>query len=102
MLLGSVNQDDLDSLKSRNYDFSDDFLGPNDTHSTAEVLDLSRSVEGPAAVVPRKRLQIDAPTPSTCKKKKTFHFENSSKSVSASQTRQESGNTTWNCLICTL
>ncbi|KIM68575.1 hypothetical protein SCLCIDRAFT_882192 [Scleroderma citrinum Foug A] len=101
VLLESVDQQDLNSLKSRNYDFSDDFLRPSDTH-TAEGPGSSSSVEqSSAAVMSRKRLRTGTPAPSSRKRERTLHFGNPSSSVPVSRAKQGSDNM-WGCLVCTL
>lgn len=101
VLLESVDQQDLNSLKSRNYDFSDDFLRPSDTH-TAEGPGSSSSVEqSSAAVMSRKRFRTGTPAPSSRKRERTLHFGNPSSSAPVSRAKQGSDNM-WGCLVCTL
>jgi len=97
VLLESVDQQDLDSLKSQNYDFSDGFLRSNDTHMAEP--DSSRSVEQSSTViVSRKRFQTGTPAPLSRKRQRTLHFGNPSSSACGNQ---ESDNM-WGCLVCTL
>ncbi|KAI6113718.1 WLM-domain-containing protein [Pisolithus croceorrhizus] len=108
-LLESTDQQELNSLKAANYDFSDDFLQPNDTSENRHVCQTDSIGPGTSSeewgrpssssehVNKKKRLLNTVSSPLSHKKQRTLGTGNSEFLPTA--TRLESP---WSCLACTL
>ncbi|KAI6151961.1 WLM-domain-containing protein [Pisolithus tinctorius] len=107
-LLESTDQQELDSLKATNYDFSDGFLLPRDTSEDRRARQTHTIGPGTASDDRahssfehgnrKKRSLNDVPSPLSHKQQRTLNAE----SPNCPPTTKRPEDDPWNCLVCTL